>query len=221
MPLKATSHARCAYILSLLFACVSAVAFSIFTVEAADGDLDPTFGNGGKVSTDFDGGSDQVNAIALQSDGKLLAAGSSINVQAGGQNFALARYDSTGILDPTFGTGGKVSTDFDRGTDASQAIALMSDGRIVLAGRADQSNNGGLNFALARYASNGTPDQTFGVGGKITTDFDGLTDGASKVLLQPDGKILAGGFAAQSGGGTNFALVRYNINGDLDQNFGV
>jgi uncharacterized delta-60 repeat protein len=116
-----------------------------------DGSLDPTFGAGGRVTTDF-GGLDGANALAIQSDGKLVAAG--VGARAGsllGDEFALARYNPDGSLDPTFGTGGKVRTDFGgsglAGPDAAYAVAIQPDGKIIAAGW----GGAGRDFALARY----------------------------------------------------------------------
>jgi uncharacterized delta-60 repeat protein len=170
---------------------------------AAPGALDPTFGAGGLVTTDF-GGFDSAQALAIQSDGKIVAAGS-----AGG-DFALARYNADGSLDSTFGSSGKVTTDFG-GFDAASAVAIQPDGRIVAAGRTE-----GGDFALTRYNSNGSLDTTFGGGGKVTTDFGGF-DAAFGVALQADGKIVAAG---QGGPGGGFALARYNTDGSLDLSFG-
>jgi uncharacterized delta-60 repeat protein len=164
------------------------------------GSLDLTFGTGGKVTTDF-GGSEVVIAIVRQPDGKLVAAGYSSG------NFALARYNPSGSLDLTFGTGGKVTTDFD-GTDFAYALVLQPDGKLVAGGFSDS------NFALARYNASGGLDLTFGTGGKVTTDFGG-TDWATALVLQPDGKLVAGGFSD-----SNFALARYNPSGSLDLTFG-
>lgn len=96
----------------------------------ADGSLDPGFGTGGLVTTDF-GGDDFARALVLQDDGKLVAAGGSFD----GSDFALARYEADGSLDPTFGTGGLVTTDFG-GDDEAFALVLQEDGRLVAAGDA-------------------------------------------------------------------------------------
>lgn len=117
------------------FAAVSMLLFSGSgqMAQAAEGDLDPTFGNGGKVFTDFFGNSDDYGfAVALQPDGRIVVAG-----QSGVYplfHSALARYDSAGGLDATFGTGGKVIAALDSGGDGLSAVALQPDGKIVAAG---------------------------------------------------------------------------------------
>ena len=101
-----------------------------------DGSLDATFGVGGKVTTDFSGLNESAGALAIQSDGKIVAAG--YVVQTGGPpyntDFALARFNADGSLDTTFGFDGKVTTDFVGRHDAVRALAIQSDGRIVAAG---------------------------------------------------------------------------------------
>jgi uncharacterized delta-60 repeat protein len=178
-----------------------------------DGTLDRSFGTGGKVTTDF--GSDDVgHALVVQADGKLVVAGT-----AGG-NFALARYRSNGKLDPSFGPGGKVTTDFG-GNDEGLALAVQADGKLVAAGYALTETS--RDFALARYQPNGTLDAGFGTGGKVTTDFTGFVDEANGVAVQTDGKLVAVGVARFPTGldFSDFALARYEPNGSLDAGFGT
>jgi uncharacterized delta-60 repeat protein len=198
------------------------------------GDLDSTFGSGGKVTTDFAGNRDQAFAVALQSDGKIIAAGSAI-VSGSQPDFALARYNSDGSLDSTFGSGGKVTTDFG-GNDQAVAVAIQTDGKIVAAGGTcanaalgcDVLTGSGYDFAIARYNTNGTLDSSFGTGGKVTTDFHGGMDIATSLVIQPDGRIVVAGSACTDSsmmcalsGGVQFALARYNSDGSLDSAFGT
>jgi len=191
-----------------------------------DGTLDLSFGVGGRVTTDFANFYDFASSVAIQQDGKIIAAvGAVISPYS---NFALARYDSDGTLDLSFGNGGKVTTAFVTtafGQVSAQAysIALQQDGKIVVAGVANI--DGGEDFALVRYNSNGTLDVSFGTGGKVTTDFDLVGQGfsfafASSVAVQQDGRIVAAG-DAYIDGGRDFALARYNNNGTLDASFGT
>jgi uncharacterized delta-60 repeat protein len=175
---------------------------------AVDGALDPTFGNGGKVTTDF-GSIDEGLAVALQSDGKIVVVGKSYN----GSNFdfALARYISDGSLDTTFGSNGKVTTDFGNDYDHGFAVALQPDGKIVVAGVVYNAGD----FALARYNSDGSLDTTFGSNGKVTTDFgNGSSSDIRTIALQPDGKIIVAGRI-----NSDFAIARYNSDGSLDATF--
>jgi len=182
-----------------------------------DGTLDPTFGSGGKVTTTFGPTSDDfVQALALQPDGKIVAAGVDfVAGRVGPSDFALARYRPDGSLDPTFGSGGKVTTDFASASDFGNALLLQPDGKIVVAGYSFQGTVGPSSFALARYDTEGKLDPTFGSGGEVTTDL-GPAGTAWAVALQPDGKIVAAG----SGRPGIFALARYNPNGTLDPAFG-
>ena len=105
-------------------------------VKADDGDLDKSFGVGGKVITDFSGGEDEATAVAIQNDGKIVAVGSTIKpLVAANRDFALARYNADGSLDKSFGTGGKVATDFGN-SDIALAVAIQQDGKIISAGKA-------------------------------------------------------------------------------------
>jgi uncharacterized delta-60 repeat protein len=182
-----------------------------------DGGLDASFGSGGKVTTDFLGVFDQANGLALQSDGKIVAAGITRD-EMDRVDFALARYNSDGSLDASFGSGGMVVTDVFGGLDSALGIALQPDGRIVVAGASFFGMSG--DFALVRYNTDGSLDPSFGVGGKVTTDFFGLSDGATAVRLLPDGRIIAAGSAFTSISNTDFALARYNSDGRLDASFG-
>ncbi len=100
-------------------------------------------------------------------------------------------------LDPSFGSGGEVTTSFTFGHDAIAAIAVQADGKFVAVGNADSD----AEFALARYNPDGSLDSTFGDGGKVTTDFTKDGDWADAVAVQPDGKIVAAGGAGQTGSG--------------------
>jgi len=174
--------------------------------------LDPTFGGTGKVTTDFSGSEDSASSVAVQADGKIVAAGYSYP----GPDFAVVRYNSDGSLDPSFGGTGKVTTNV-ISWDIATSVAIQADGKIVAAGGSGSS--GSIDdFALVRYNTDGSLDTSFGGTGKVTTDF-GSDDSAYSVAIQADGKIVAAG---SSGAGfiTDFALVRYNTDGSLDTSFG-
>src|ERR1041384_1528732 len=176
----------------------------------SDGRLDPTFGTAGKVSTDF---GNIITSIAIQPGGKITNRDTNTD-------FALARYNKDGSLDSSFGSGGKTITDFLRQPDSVAGLALQSDGKIVVAGTAHTSvspDNDAEGFGLARYDKDGKLDSSFGSGGKVITQ--GELIGASAVAIQPNGKILAAGFAFHNSS-ADFALARYNSNGSLDTAFG-
>jgi uncharacterized delta-60 repeat protein len=170
----------------------------------ADGSLDPRFGRRGKVKFDFTGagGDDHANAVALQAGGGLVAAGFAVG------DWAMARFDQRGRLDPAFGVGGKVRSPLG---GQIRALAVQPDGKLVAAGLI------GSDFAVARYGATGSLDPSFGVDGVAITDFPGLFAEAHAVALQSDGKIVAAGSAASQA----FALARYNPDGTLDPGFGA
>ena len=182
----------------------------------ADGELDETFGDSGKVTTDFGGGKDQAHAVALQSNDKILVTWTVLPASSN-RDFGLARYTAAGALDASFGNGGKVTTDFDSDYDRANAMALQSDGKIVVAG---QSHNGSDNdFALARYTASGQLDAAFGDGGKVTTPIGKSNDHGYAVAMQPGGKIVVAGYS-YNGSNYDFALARYTRTGSLDPSFG-
>ena len=180
--------------------------------QARAGDLDPGFGTGGKVVTDFAGLRDTANAVTVQANGRIVAAGrtDTSDTNALG-DWALARYRANGTLDPGFGSGGKVHLGDFTGTDADDAVNALaiqpSNGRIVAGGF------GGSDWALARFRHDGTLDPSFGTGGKVTGPPAGQVRG---LAVQADGKLVAAGNA-----GSDWAVARYNPNGTPDTTFGT
>jgi uncharacterized delta-60 repeat protein len=193
------------------------------TVKAAPGDLDLTFGVGGKVTTDFLGGTDSGNAVAIQADGKIVVAGQAKNFPSIIAGFALERLNTDGTLDSTFGNGGRVVTLFmlpdPFGANATaEAVVIQPDGKILAAGQG--TVGGGLKFLLARYNVDGSLDGTFGADGKVAAEFRfGITDGAFALALQPDGRILAAGKSDLFD--HTFGLMRFLPDGSLDTDFGI
>jgi uncharacterized delta-60 repeat protein len=191
----------------------------------SDGSLDTSFGTNGKVTTDFTGGDNTGYSSTVQSDGKVVVAGYARDSTASRNDFALSRYNSDGSLDTTFGTNGTVTTAFDPKPNANSSgssVTVQSDGKILLAGSYGLfTSSNGTDFALSRYNSDGSLDNTFGTNGTVTTDFNGKDDSATKVIQQRDGKILVAGKANNSSGDSDFALSRYNSDGSLDTTFGT
>lgn len=179
----------------------------------ADGSLDTSLSGDGMVTTDF-GYSADGYSLALQTDGKIVVAGQS------GRDFAVARYYANGILDASFGTGGKVTTDFGGGDDEGRDVIVQKDGKIVVAGYTDDGAE--YHFALARYNPDGSLDAGFDGDGKLTSDFGG-SDAAYSLALQADGKIVVAGSRWETGSSQtyDFALARYNPDGSLDTTFGI
>jgi|GEM_PF-2594243 len=171
-----------------------------------NGSLDAGFGTGGTTVTNFAGTSaDQIFAIALQSDGKIIAVGSS------GGNFALARFTAAGALDGTFGTSGKVTTDIGTGTeDQAASVAIDSSDRIVVVGTSDSD------LAVARYTVAGALDASFDGDGKKVVDIgSGSVDVGSGVAIDGTGRIIA----SATSGGKFAAVVFTSTAGALDGSF--
>lgn len=181
-----------------------------------DGTLDSSFDVDGKALIDF--GVDHyetVRGIAIQADGKIVVTGLSDPAWA----FAVARLNPDGSLDATFDGDGKVTTEF--GTpygNRAESIALQADGQILIAG-----TTGEFDFALVKLnASDGSLDNSFGVGGKVTTTFFTLSNEQEhRAVIQPDGKIVTAGWGVGISNGTTVTLARYNPDGSLDATFGL
>ena len=171
----------------------------------SNGTLDSVFGQSGKVTTRLGLGDAYSFGIVLQSNGRIVLAGYSTTTLD--HDFSLVGYTANGTLDSTFGHGGFVTTDFAGATDdIAYAMTVQGDGKLVVAGRTgDYPEN---DFAVARYSSDGQLDQTFGVGGKVVSDFSSI-DQAYGVALQPDGKILLAGIAFPNGANFDFTVAGY------------
>ncbi|MBI2219167.1 MAG: hypothetical protein HYU51_17940 [Candidatus Rokubacteria bacterium] len=221
----------------LLFLLSVSSVVALPAAAASDGDLDTTFGIGGKVITPFDSYTAIGQSVAIQPNGKIVVGGVSYTTISTG-DFALARYNTDGTLDPTFGTGGKVTTNFGAKVASIWSVAIYKTGphvgKIVAAG---DSTASGLNvFALARYNTDGSLDTTFGGGtGKVATSFAlpgnvNVTAQALSVAIQSDDRIVLAGntvkgfdfscFDCPANNGFNFALARYDADGNLDTSFG-
>jgi serralysin len=184
----------------------------------ADGKIDTTFDADGMVTTSFDLYS-AGSSVTVQANGKILVAGTGSSYINGGDTavFALARYNTDGSLDTTFDADGKVITSFDSTDSYGYSVTVQADGKILVAGTNNSYINGEAvsTFALARYNADGNLDTTFNDDGQLTTDFGTYANGQS-VTVQSDGKILVAG---SSGG--DFALARYNADGNLDKTFDI
>jgi len=180
-----------------------------------DGDVGmPGYPGNGKVTTDIASNDDSASEIGIQSDGKIVLGGSTYN--GTDFDFAAVRYNTNGTLDTSFDSDGKVTTPIGSSHDQSTTLVIQNDGKIVLGG--GSYNGGYYDFALVRYNSNGTLDSNFDSDGKVTTQLSATTDSISYIRLQTDSKIVAAGYTA-FGSNTDFAVVRYNINGSLDATF--
>ncbi len=196
------------------------IAFAVARLNS-NGAIDNTFGSEGISGTYISGGdsSDDVcNSLAIQPDGKIVVAGSSADTTSllGNAAFAVARFDSNGTIDTTFGTHGTVRAYITGGdspygrSDIGYSIAIQTDGKLVVGGT---SGILAPSFAVARFNSDGTMDTTFGTNGTVTTNTfstdQDIDDEIHSVAIQTDGKIVAAGFSQASFGATDFAVARY------------
>ena len=189
---------------SVALACIG---LSLAAGRAGTAGPDPAFGTGGKVITDVSGRYEEARAVAVQPDGRIVAAG--VTGVAPHRDFALARYNADGTLDRTFGDRGTVMTDFAGGDDIAWTVAIQPDGRIIAGGAADGD------FAIARYTAAGALDDQLGISGRTTIDFGG-DDRANALVIQADGKIVCAGVAT----GTDFGIARFDVHGRPDATFG-
>jgi uncharacterized delta-60 repeat protein len=186
--------------------------------NAQSGTLDNTFNSNGKVITHFGSSYEEVKAIAIQSDGKIIAAGRFFNTTTSVDNIIVARYSSDGSLDNTFDTDGFVLTAIALYSTEAFAVALQTDGKIVVGGYKVQGGpTPTSDFVLIRYNTDGSLDNTFGGDGIVESDFS-IEDAVKSIAIQPDGNIIAGGYI-RPGENYDFAITRYTSEGILDNTF--
>ena len=150
----------------------------------------------------------------------LLAAG--VDRTLGDAAFAIERFDGDGRLDSSFGAGGRVRTPFEAGQASATGLAVMPDGRFVVAGDIDISGSQGELVAVARYRPDGTLDPTFSGDGKVNARFPGAEHyTVSAVALQSDGRIVVGGTVVRANGDSAFGLMRFTTDGAVDSTFGT
>ena len=171
----------------------------------ANGMIDATWNSNGAVITPIGSSDDTATAMALQPDGKVLAAGYCLS--GGSYNFCAARYLASGTLDTTWNGTGKVITPSGIGGDAATAMTLQPDGKVLLTGYC--TNGSSVDFCATRYMTNGSLDLTWNSTGKVITPIGVGGDYAAAMTLQPDGKVLLAGYCD---GGTNvdFCVARYD-----------
>jgi uncharacterized delta-60 repeat protein len=196
----------------------------------ADGSIDRSFGptGDGKVTTDMGSGFivEEATAVAVQADGKIVLVGYTAIDNAppnadGPPTFALARYNTDGSLDTGFGRQGRVSGNVN---GRARAVAIQTDGRIVVAGEFSFDSTNGSDFSdftIARFRPDGNLDPTFGADatGQIARDLGG-SNSATNIVVQPDGKIVVSG-TAQSSSADHTDVARFNADGSFDDSFGT
>jgi uncharacterized delta-60 repeat protein len=180
-----------------------------------DGSLDTGFGTGGIATTDLGGPDDQAFDAALLPDNGIVAVGRTDALGILKTEFGVVRYLPDGAPNPNFDADGIVTTPFFGKGAGANAVAVQPDGKILVAGFADEASAFNSDFALARYNSDGTLDTSFDGDGIVTTDLSGQDDDARAVVIQPDGRIVVAGTA-----GEDIAVARYMPDGKLDNGFG-
>ncbi len=198
--------------LLMVFAiCLSFIsANSSYAAQA--GSLDNSFSSDGKVLTQFGSYFDVASAVIIQSNGKIVVAGSSAKDVNFNFAIAVARYNADGTLDNSFSGDGKVTTSISQ-SEEGKALAIQSDGKILVAGSTYNGNK--TNFFLVRYNSDGTLDATFNNTGTVSTSLSSGIDNINGIVIQADGKIVVAGMVD----GRDFVVARYNSDGTLDNTF--
>jgi uncharacterized delta-60 repeat protein len=202
---------------------ISTCVLSLFiSVQGATGDLDCSFGFGGKATTALGGLSgDIARDVAVQPDGKIVVVGGRGPSSSPPLDSVIIRYNPNGTLDTTFDSDGILILAMSPSSDEeARAVAIQPDGKIVVAGYAYTGTVTAGDFYVIRLNSDGSFDSSFDGDGKTFTDFNTKNDLAFSLILQADGKIIVGGDATNSGGNfKDFALARYNPDGSLDTSF--
>lgn len=191
---------------------LGALMFTPVAAHATPDDLDTTFGNKGVVIAAISGSYDSARAVALQPDGKIVVAGDCGNVASNGYDICLARYHTNGAPDTSFNGSGKVTIESATRFNYARALAVQSDGNILVAGVCTDGSASG--FCLTRYLTNGALDTTFN-GTGVVVDKAGS---AAAIALQADNKIVVAGIC-RNGNKVDFCLARYLANGALDISF--
>jgi uncharacterized delta-60 repeat protein len=175
------------------------------------GQFDTTFGNAGVTS--LKGTSFNVNAIAVQTDGRILIASTGI----GGQGI-VSRYNSNGTVDASYGILGQAGS-----IAGTSGLALQGDGRVAVAGDLITTVSPVANgFGVIRFNPDGSVDTNFGSHGGVATGFPGLTNApAAAILQQSNGNLVVAGSAFNQLSSSEFALARYTSSGALDLGFGT
>ncbi len=169
----------------------------------------------------FHGNRDEAQAVAVQADGKVVAAGWTQRVagQDATMDVAVARWNADGTLDSSFDGDGEWLLDLNGDMDRIDAVLVQPDGKIVLAGRT--TVGGQTDWLVMRLNPDGTLDSSFDGDGIFTLDHAGFNDAAFALLLQADGRLLIGGTISPDGTAVDAGVMRLNVNGTLDTSFGV
>lgn len=183
------------------------------SILARPGDLDPFFGDNGKVIKRWGGGEDSFKDVLQLPDGKVLVLAKDAPF-----NIILARYNANGTIDTTF-DGDGFAIHWLGAMSFGYEMALQPDGKIVVVGASRQTNPQD-DVMVLRFNPDGTFDTTFNGTGKFFRNLSTGNDVATDVYIQPDGKIvIAGHTNAETSDATDIILMRFNPNGSLDTTF--
>jgi uncharacterized delta-60 repeat protein len=206
------SHVTIGFAVALL-----ALVASPSLARASDGDLDPSFGAGGEVTTGFPFRETTAHSVAIDSQGRIIVAGGAIN-PSNDDDFVLARYNPDGTLDDSFGGDGKVITDFGH-AETALGVAIDSQDRVVAVGESwNERSSDRTDAVVARYETDGSLDDSFAGDGKVRTTL-GSQNGATAVAIDSQDRVVAAGWSWPGSAG-HFAIVRYDTDGSLDPSFG-
>jgi uncharacterized delta-60 repeat protein len=186
-------------------------------------ELDNSFGNGGKVYCSFcNMYTFKKVDFKIQTDNKIVLGSSYFDDSTSLASLLVARFNSNGSLDSSFGTFGKVISPIGNYYSYCNGIAILPDGKILASGSANDSifNNNGFDFALRKFNNDGTIDTAFGQQGAATTHIGATNNEAKAVAIQTDGKIIQVGVTRDDiYGFDDCVIVRYNQDGSLDSSF--
>ena len=192
----------------------SDVVVARFTIT---GTLDTSFDSDGYVTLDIVGEDDRANDVLIQSNDKIVIAGNSVN--GGVLSALLARFDSDGALDTTFGVNGVVIPSFGAsGPDVFESIVQLDNGQLLVTGSRDDGSQNDI--ILLRYSADGVIDTTFGTNGVVTTPIGSNYSLAYGLAVQDSGKIVVAG-STDAGSNNDIVVIRYLSNGTLDPDFGT
>ncbi len=178
------------------------------------GQPDSSFGINGMSTASIGAFDDVAQAVTLQKDGKIVLAGYSGAYP--NYDFGVARFKANGVIDSSFSGDGRLVFPIGNGADIATAVKVQDNGKIVIAGRSVRA--AAYDIALLRLKADGSQDIDFGSSGIVLSNIGIADDAANSLIIQPDQKILVGGYG-NTGSFTDFAVLRYDTSGNLDNSF--
>lgn len=195
------------------------LSFNSLAIAQSPGELDKSFGNGGKVNVGIMGYMDVAKSSALQKDGKIVVVGYGQESPAKQKGLSMARYMPNGELDYDFGHLGIVVSKLSDIEGEAHSVAIQQDDKIVVTGYSISSATNNEEITVVRFNPNGSIDETFGDNGIVITELSNEKDIGESVVIQPDGKIVVVGTTYHTPS-LDIVLVRYNEDGTTDYGFG-